>query len=196
MEFKELVNNRRSIRNLKKSDLNWQEIEDIVRLAQNVPSAFNMQAVRIVLAKDKTHEDIWDITLNKLLPLTEVNRQGVTKEKIAGFKKGQATLLIYLDRSVVKDLEEKFPLYADKFSDYAQQEVGMFQYVLWLGLVEKGLAASLQHYNPLIDNEMAQLLSTPDTWQLVAQMPIGIANETPSPRTLKKLEEILLAKKE
>ena len=39
----------------------------------------------IVLAKDKTHDEIWDIILKKLLPLTEVNRQGATKEKIAGF---------------------------------------------------------------------------------------------------------------
>ncbi len=148
----------------------------------------------IVLAKDKTHDEIWDIILKKLLPLTEVNRQGATKEKIAGFKNGQATLLIYLDRSIIKDLEDKFPLYAEKFSDYAQQEVGMFQYVLWLGLVEKGFSASLQHYNPVIDNEMARLLATPETWQLVAQIPLGIANETLSPRSLKKLEEILLTK--
>ena len=103
-------------------------------------------------------------------------------------------MLIYLDRSIIKDLEDKFPLYAEKFSDYAQQEVGMFQYVLWLGLVEKGFSASLQHYNPVIDNEMARLLATPETWQLVAQIPLGIANETLSPRSLKKLEEILLTK--
>jgi nitroreductase len=46
----EFVKNRRSVRNLKKGDLNWQEIEDIVRLAQNVPSAFNMQAVRYCIS--------------------------------------------------------------------------------------------------------------------------------------------------
>ena len=49
----------------------------------------------------------------------------------------------------------------------------MLQHVIWTALVAEGLGASLQHYNPLIDAEVAQTWQLPSEWKLIAQMPFG-----------------------
>ncbi len=50
---------------------------------------------------------------------------------------------------------------------------GMAEYATWLALTEAGLGASLQHYNPLIDEAVAAAFDIPDNWRLRAQMPFG-----------------------
>lgn len=40
-------------------------------------------------------------------------------------------------------------------------------------MTAEGLGASLQHYNPLIDQEIAERFDIPDSWQLRAEMPFG-----------------------
>ena len=47
-------------------------------------------------------------------------------------------------------------------------------------LAQEGIGASLQHYNPLIDNDVAAAWGIPANWKLRAQMPFG-ANEKPFP---------------
>ena len=37
----------------------------------------------------------------------------------------------------------------------------------------EGLGASLQHYNPLIDEEVKKQWSIPPNWKLIAEMPFG-----------------------
>ncbi len=51
----------------------------------------------------------------------------------------------------------------------------MLQYIIWTGLAAMGIGANLQHYNPLIDTEVAKAFNLPPNWKLVAQMPFGIA---------------------
>ena len=41
---------------------------------------------------------------------------------------------------------------------WSEQGHGMAEYATWLALTEAGLGATLQHYNPLIDAEVAQPL--------------------------------------
>lgn len=53
------------------------------------------------------------------------------------------------------------------------QNKGMAEYATWLALTEAGLGASLQHYNPLIDEAVAAAFDIPDNWRLRAQMPFG-----------------------
>lgn len=40
-------------------------------------------------------------------------------------------------------------------------------------LEDAGFGANLQHYNPIIDDEVKQAFSLPDSWRLIAQMPFG-----------------------
>ncbi|MDR1959368.1 MAG: hypothetical protein LBQ54_10080 [Planctomycetaceae bacterium] len=45
------------------------------------------------------------------------------------------------------------------------------------------MGASLQHYNPLIDEAVRKEWNLPESWQLIAQMPFGLPLEGPSPKT-------------
>lgn len=70
-------------------------------------------------------------------------------------------------------MQERFPLYADKFPLWAIESNAMHQYALWTALEGEGLGANLQHYNPLIDVKVAEKWDVPRTWELRAQMVIG-----------------------
>lgn len=193
MNLHEVVKKRRSIRNYL-TDVDWEDIIEVIELAQNTPSAFNMQCVRVVLAKEKAHAKIWEIVLSKVIPVTDPKNLDATKEKIKKLSSGAGTLLIYIDNEVVEGLANKFPLYATHFKQWAIEEVGMFQYLLWLGLTDKGYGASLQHYNPLIDDEIAIHFRLENDWKLVSQIPFGKPNESPQTKTLEPLDKILQIK--
>ncbi|WP_113860204.1 nitroreductase family protein [Bifidobacterium aemilianum] len=68
---------------------------------------------------------------------------------------------------------EQNPAYAENFPIWAQQANGMLQLSVWTALSEEGLGASIQHYNPLIDAEVRETFSIPESWQLLAEMPFG-----------------------
>ena len=96
-----------------------------------------------------------------------------TKEKIDSFRNGYASVLFFEDQNVVKNLQEQFSLYKDNFPVWSQQSSGMLQYVIWTSLAVEGLGASLQHYNELIEEDVAKEWNIPSGWKLVAQMPFG-----------------------
>lgn len=145
-------------------------IQDIVR---EVPSAFNMQSGRVVIALGAKHDAIWQITMDTLRAIVPKEAFGRTEEKIKSFAAAYGTLLFFDDTAIVKEKQEQFPLYADNFPIWAQQANGMMQYALWTGLYTLGLGANLQHYNPLIDKAIQKKFNIPSTWQLIAQMPFG-----------------------
>ena len=89
------------------------------------------------------------------------------------FKAGYGTVLFFEDEAIVKSLQEKFVAYAENFPIWSHQASGMHQLVVWTGLEAEGLGASLQHYNPLIDDEVKQEWNVPANWKLIAQMPFG-----------------------
>ena len=63
----------------------------------------------------------------------------------------------------------------------------MHQYAIWTTLAAAGIGANLQHYNPLIDAEVAKAWDIPDNWQLRAELVFGgIA----APAGEKKYEDI------
>ena len=70
-------------------------------------------------------------------------------------------------------LRHRLPLYADYFADWAEQGIGGAQLAVWVALAQEGIGASLQHYNPLIDELIASEFDLPSNWKLRAQMPFG-----------------------
>ena len=73
----------------------------------------------------------------------------------------------------IQKLEKDFPRYADNFADWAEQGIGGAQQAVWEVLAANGLGASLQHYNPLIDDAIRQQFDLPESWRLRAEMPVG-----------------------
>ena len=81
--------------------------------------------------------------------------------------------MYYTDMDVVHRFENDFALYADNFADWAEQAQGNAQFAVWTSLAENGIGANLQHYNPLIDDQVKKAFGIPDSWKLRAQMDFG-----------------------
>lgn len=159
-------------------------VETIDTLLTTMPSPFNVQSARIVLLLDEQHRDFWDIVLESLKRLVDIKQFESTKQKITkAFASGHGTLLFYEDEAALNLLRESFPLYANKVSIWSEQSSGMMQFALWTALEDIGYGASLQHYNPIIDDAVAERWLINPEWRLVAQMPFGAPLDTPVPRT-------------
>lgn len=146
-------------------------IKEVVREA---PSAFNSQSSRAVILFGNESSTFWNgLVADALRPLVPADAFATTEEKLAGFAQGAGTILFFEDQNVVKSLQEQFPLYADKFPEFAANSAGMAQFAVWTALASKGVGASLQHYNPVIDAAVQEKYNVPASWQLSAQMPFG-----------------------
>ena len=173
--FNQAIENRRSIYAIgKESPISDQEIQNIVEHAvKHVPSSFNSQSARVVILRKEQHDKLWDITKETLRKIVPAESFAATEEKLNAFKNGYGTLLFFEDQAVVEGLQENFALYKDNFPVWSLQSSGMLQFTIWTALEEVGLGASLQHYNPLIDDQVKAEWGLPDKWKLLAQMPFG-----------------------
>lgn len=172
----EFLKKRRSIYAIGKNiELNNEEITELIEGAvKNSPTAFNSQTVRAVITFGESSDRVWDIVLDELGKVVKDDGAFLkTKEKIATFKAGFGTVLYFTETATVKKLEKDFPRYADNFADWAEQGIGGAQQAVWEVLAANGLGASLQHYNPLIDDAIRQQFDLPESWRLRAEMPFG-----------------------
>jgi len=158
----------------------------------HAPSAFNSQSARVVLLLGKHHKKLWDITLEELKKVVPEKQFPSTKEKIGSFANGYGSVLFFDDEAVIKGLQENFPLYKDNFANWAQQSNGILQYLVWTSLVIEGFGASLQHYNPLIDDAVKKQFDILENWRLIAQMPFGVPVQSPGEKTFLPVEERLI----
>ena len=169
--------------------LNNSEINDIVAHAlKYAPSAFNSQSARLAVLYGKSYQKLWDITLRALSKVTPPEKFPQTVTKINAFKQGLGTILFFEDQKVIEKLQKKYPLYAETFPKWAEQGNAMLQYMIWLALSEHKIGASLQHYNPLIDEDIFKISKN---WYLIAQMPFGAITEEPQPKNFAYIEERL-----
>jgi len=174
--FLDLEAKRRSIYALGKNvSISDDKLVELIEEAiKEAPTAFNNQTVRAVILFGDKHDQAWDLVADRLK--SEVPDEAAfeaTVAKINGFKAGYATVLFYTDVDVVKEYEEKFAIYADNFYDWSEQGHGIAMYATWLAATEAGLGATVQHYNPLIDEKFAAAFGTPANWRLRSQLIIG-----------------------
>lgn len=173
--FMEAIVNRRSIYAIgKQTTISDEEIKKIIEQAiKYVPSAFNSQSQRVVILLGAHHDKLWDITKETLRKIVPEEAFASTEEKISSFRNGYGTVLYFEDQSVVEGLQKQFELYKDNFPIWSLQANGMLQFTVWTALEVAGLGATLQHYNPLIDEEVKAQWKLPDSWKLLGQMPFG-----------------------
>ncbi|NTP28176.1 nitroreductase family protein [Enterococcus faecium] len=179
--FTDTFKNRRSIYHLGRNvSLSNEELTTLIKEAiKESPTAFNAQSTRAVILFGDAHEKLWEITEEALRPLTPAEAFPNTQNKLAGFKNGYGTVLFFKDTDVVKGLQEQFELYADNFPDWSEQSNGIATANTWVALVDKGLGANLQHYNPVIDEAVAKEWNIPSNWKLRSQLVFG-SPETPA----------------
>jgi predicted oxidoreductase (fatty acid repression mutant protein) len=145
-------------------------IEEAIRQA---PSSFNSQSSRAIILFGAESDKFWKFVsdaLHKIIPPEQVQS---TDARIASFAAGAGTVLFYEDRDVIKGLQEKFPLYAHNFPIWSEHSSGMAQLAVWSALAAANIGASLQHYNPLVDDAAAAEWHVPPSWLLRAMMPFG-----------------------
>ena len=175
MSFLGHIKQRRTIYAVGKNvPLTPEQIESVIKEAVNhSPSAFNSQTSRIVTLFGESHLQFWNIvreTLRKIVP--EAAFEG-TNAKINSFAAGYGTVLFYEDQDVVKSLQEQFALYADNFPVWSEHSSAIAQFAVWTALSEQNIGASLQHYNPIVDAEIAEIFDIPANWKLRAQLVFG-----------------------
>lgn len=173
--FLDSIRKRRSIYHIGKNvSLSQQQIVELIQTAvEQSPSSFNSQSSRAVILFGQHHHDFWQIvadTLRKMVPEAAFE---ATNSKINSFAAGFGTVLFYEDQDVVKNLQEQFALYADNFPVWSEHSTGIAQFAVWSALANQNVGASLQHYNPIVDAEVAARFGVPASWKLRGQMPFG-----------------------
>ena len=168
--------------------------DEIVNLVEHAvlhtPSAFNSQSTRIVVLFGDDHNKLWQITEDTLRGIVgDDEKFKSTKEKIDGFRAGAGTVMFFEDQSVVKSMQENAPLYADKFPTWAHQTSAMHQYVIWTALASIDVGANLQHYNPVIDDKVAEAWNIDKDWALNAQMVFGAIEQPAGDKAFKPVED-------
>ncbi|RSL57157.1 hypothetical protein CEP54_008428 [Fusarium duplospermum] len=150
----QLAKNRRTYYALSKDlPVSAQRIQEIVKESTlHTPSAFNSQTNRLVVLFGAEHDKLWDITSDSLKAIVPAEAWENTANRIAGFKGAAGTILFFTDVTQTNAIQ---------------------QYILWTALEAEGLGANLQHYNPLIDEKVAETWKLPATWQLNAQLVFG-----------------------
>ena len=174
-DVQKVAEKRRTIYALNKNlPLPAAEVAKIIEHAVlHTPSSFNSQSTRVVVLFGAEHEKLWQITEDALRAIVPADKFEPTAQKLAMFKAAAGSVLFFEDQEVVQGLQANFPAYADNFPVWAEHTDDMHQYAVWTTLAEAGIGANLQHYNPLIDNAVAEAWDIPASWRLRAEMVFG-----------------------
>ena len=179
-----LFENRRSIYAIgNELPISEEEVTALIKAAVKAsPSSFNSQTSRVVILMDDAHQKLWNIVEKTLEPLTPAEAFPNTQAKLASFAAGKGTILFFEDMDVVRSLQEQFALYAENFPIWAYLSTGIAQHAVWVALAEANIGANLQHYNPIIDEEVAATWNIPANWKLTGQMPFGSIEAPAAPK--------------
>lgn len=189
--FWDAIKNRRSIYGFSAEKIVAEErIEELVKDAiVYTPSAFNSQSTRVILLFGDHNKKLWQLTVEALRPIVGETGINETKAKIdTQFASGYGTVLLFEDQTVVDGLIQQFPLYAESFPRWSEHTNAMHQLVIWTALEAEGLGASLQHYNPVIDDAVRKEWNVPPSWKLVAQIPFGKGLEEPGAKEISDIK--------
>ena len=170
--------------------------DEVVKLVEHAvlhtPSSFNSQSSRLVVLFGEDHQKLWQITEDLLRAMVNDDEKfKSTADKMAMFKAGAGTILYFEDQSVVKGLQEQFPLYAHNFPVWAEHTSAMHQYAIWNALAALNIGANLQHYNGVIDEKVAQTWNIDNNWKLIAQMVFGGIAAPAGEKTFEPIEKRL-----
>lgn len=175
MSYIDIIKQRRSVYDLHKhlpiSEKKLMKIIEEVTAAS--PTAFNMQSAQIYVLMDGKHERFWNIVTKKLKEVVPADKFEPTQKKMDMFSQAKGTILFFENTQIIEQLKNDFPLYKDQFDGHASHGMGILQGNVWNALAEVEIGANLQHYNPLIDQEIKEEWDIPEFYQLTAQMVFG-----------------------
>ncbi|MGE7646538.1 nitroreductase family protein [Peribacillus frigoritolerans] len=190
-DFFSAIEDRRSYYSLSKEQVvPDKRIKEVIDHAvQYSPSAFNSQSARVIVLTGQSHDQLWDITKETLKKAADGKDFTKTEEKMRSFINGYGTVLFFEDEAKINRLKEQYKTYAQNFPIWSNQSSAILQFVVWTSLEIEGFGASLQHYNPLIDDEVRKTWDISRDWKLIAQLPFGKPTAEPGDKDFSPLEE-------
>ena len=174
--YLDYVQKRRSIRKLTYGPVSDETIRGIVEAGRWSPSSANSQPTRIVVVKER-HVELWDFiesTLKQKLQGEQLERALV---RLPGYRSGVFTLVFYEDSTIANN--PPFPGGIATWQSFAAQALGIAQANVWNAIAAAGLAASNQHINLQMEEELRTFLGVPATWKSYSMFPVGYGDETP-----------------
>lgn len=174
-DFLALARMRRTIYRLGKSlPVADDKVVDTIKEAiRQAPSAFNAQSSRALILLGKEHDRFWELVREQLRRVIPAESFHATSDKLDGFGAAAGSVLFFEDQSVISALQRQYIAWAEHFPLWSEQSSGIAQYAVWLALAEKQIGANVQHYNPLIDDDVRAAWDIPASWKLRAQMNFG-----------------------
>lgn len=152
---------------------NERVLELVETALHHAPTAFHSQSGRVLLLFGEEHRKLWKIAEDILKPEVPVKKFPETWAKLQSLAAGRGTILFFDDTAVTARFAQENAFFGARFALWAEQSSAMLQYAVWLLLASEGLGASLQHYDPLIDDEVRRIWDLPQSWRLIAQLPFG-----------------------
>jgi predicted oxidoreductase (fatty acid repression mutant protein) len=197
MEYNEIIETRRSIRKLtNKIDISEESLLDLINNnLKHTPSAMNSQSQKIFVLLNDSHRRFWDLTEEELRKIVPADKFANTEKKLKGFRDGYGTILYFDDLDITNDLIQKYPLYKDNFIAWSNQQNAMLQINIWNELANYNIGASLQHYTEVIEERVYKEYNIPKNYKMIAQMPFGGINETPSEKSFNDLKDRVVVMK-
>ena len=189
--LQEIAQTRRSLYVLNKDlPISQDEVKQIVEHAlKHTPSSFNSQSTRMVVLFGAEHAKLWDIAISELRKIVPADKFEPTENKLNMFKAAAGSVLFFEDQEVIKGLQNQFPAYAANFPIWAEHANAMNQYAIWTTLSAAAVGANLQHYNPVIDAEVAKTWNIPANWTLRAQLVFGGMGAPAGEKSFASIEE-------
>lgn len=176
-----LMVRRRSVRQLRHGTVTSDALHRIVEAARHTPAAYNRPPWRVVVIHDH-REAFWRVVETAFRARLDGDRLERYLNRLAGFRTGVGAVLVFEDRAVVDEVQAAQGIDSTRAQAFSEQALGMVQLALWLAVVAEGLATSLQHWESLVADAVADFLDLPaDRYRLVVTMPIGYAVETSAP---------------
>ncbi|GAA6005282.1 hypothetical protein JCM10207_002925 [Rhodosporidiobolus poonsookiae] len=191
LSFLEALRNRRTHYALSKASpvSNERIVELVNEVVKHAPSSFNSQTTRALVVFGDHHDKVWDIAKAQIKAIVPEDKWEASNQRLSGFQGAYGTVLLYEDQDVVKGLQQNIPLYAEHFPVWSEHTHGIHAFALWTALEAEGLGANLQHYNPLIDADVAKAFDIPAAWKLRAQLVFGKPEAPAGEKQFKPLEE-------
>lgn len=183
MELIKVIKNRRSIRKYINKDISNDIIEDLINYARLAPSAKNRQPWYFLIVRGKVKDKITDIMLQKeknsniSLERKIYNAKSSVKETAHIMKEAPILILVFREK------DDNW-LIGDSLS------IGAAIEHICLRATDLGLGSLWIRDIVYTQQEIANLVGKSDM-ELISAISIGYADESPKPRTRKKLNEVL-----
>ncbi|SHH46788.1 hypothetical protein SAMN02745245_01383 [Anaerosphaera aminiphila DSM 21120] len=194
----EMLKKRRSYyaldKNIKSSE---EDIKNAIRdVVYYSPTPFNVQSERAVVLMGENHDYLWkNIVMETLRSIVnDEEKFKSTEEKINGFKSGYGTILIFEDGKALEEAKSGLGSYGSNLDLWSEHANGIVTIGLWTALGELGLGANLQHYNPVIDDEVKEKWNIPREWILKSQMVFGNILQEPKEKSKVDIDKRVLFK--